>query len=202
MTLIAGERATGGAGGIAAVARGSEVSVAVSLQSRRTAIVECCRALSGLRGVLVACSDRDLGPLAGELAEVRALAGAGIVAVTAEAETRGVVAASQAASTAAWVADAAWHARREAATIAKTAALLRQVDYGPVAAAAAAGDVDLPSAVACGQEYAKLAPDLTDEAKLAVLDHLLDIAGAHGPTGVRRLKDEILARYGDQGGFE
>jgi hypothetical protein len=174
----------------------------VSLQSRRTAIAACRQALAGLRGVLVACSDRDLGPLAGELAEVRALAGAGIVAVTAEAEARGVVAASQAASTAAWVADAAWQSRREAATIAKTAALLRQADCEPVADAVAAGDVDLPSAVACGEEYGKLAPDLTEQAKPAVLEHLLDIASAHGPTGVRRLKDEILARYGDHGTFE
>jgi hypothetical protein len=158
--------------------------------------------LAGLRGVLVACSDRELTALAGELAELRALAGSGIVAVTAEAEVRGVVAASQCASTAAWVADAAWHSRREATTIAKAAALFRQPDCVPVADAVCAGDVDLASAVACGQEFAKLAPDLNADAKPVVVEQMLDIAAEHGPTGVRRLTDEILARYGEQGSFE
>jgi hypothetical protein len=140
--------------------------------------------------------------LAGELAEVRALAAAGVVAVTAEAEARGLVAASQCASTAAWVADAAWHSRREAATIAKAAALFRQADCVPIADAVCAGDVDLASAVACGQEFAKLAPDLNAAAKPVVVEQMLDIAAEHGPTGVRRLTDEILARYGEQGSFE
>ncbi len=170
--------------------------------SRRAAITACRAALAGLRGVLVACSDRDLTALAGELAELRALAGAGIVAVTAEAEARGVVAASQCASTAAWVADAAWHSRREATTIAKAAALFRQADCVPVADAVCTGDVDLASAVACGQEFAKLAPDLNADAKPVVVEQMLDIAAEHGPTGVRRLTDEILARYGEQGSFE
>jgi hypothetical protein len=151
---------------------------------------------------LVACTDRDLSALAGELAEIRALAGAGVVAVTAETEARGVIAASQFASTAAWVADAAWHSRRESATIAKAAALFARDEYAPVADAVCDGDMDLASAVACGQEFAKLAPDLTESAKPLVLEHLLDMAYDHGPAGVRRLKDEILARYGENGEFE
>lgn len=61
-------------------------------------------AAAGLRDVLVAGTDKDLTALAGELAELCALAGAGIAAITAEAETRGLVAASQFASTAGWVA--------------------------------------------------------------------------------------------------
>lgn len=150
----------------------------------------------------MACTDRDLVALAGELAEVRALAGAGVVAVTAEAEQRGIIAASQFASTAAWVADAAWHSRREASSIAKVAALLQRAEYQPVAEAVCTADIDLPSAVACGQEFAKLVPDLTDAAKPVVLGHLLDVAAVHGPVGVRQLRDEILIRYGDDGSFE
>jgi hypothetical protein len=190
------------AGSPAAAPGVSAASPLVSLASRRAAIAACRAALVGLRGVMVACSDRDLAPLAGELAEVRALAGAGIVAVTAEAEDRGVVAASQCASTAAWVADAAWHSRREAATVAKTAALFRQPDCVSIADAVCAGDVDLASAVACGQEFSKLAPDLNAAAKPVVVEQMLDIAAEHGPTGVRRLTDEILARYGEEGSFD
>ena len=88
-------------GSPAAASGASAASPLVSLMSRRATITACRAALAGLRGVLVACSDRDLVALAGELAEVRALAAAGVVAVTAEAEARGLVAASQCASTAA-----------------------------------------------------------------------------------------------------
>jgi hypothetical protein len=175
---------------------------AVSLVARREAIDGCRAALAGLRDVLVAGTDKDLIALAGKLAELRALAGAGIAAITAEAETRGLVAASQFASTAAWVADAAWHCRREASTIAKVAALMRDTEYQIVTDAVCAGDIDMPSAVACGQQYANLAPDLAEPAKPVVLEHLLDIAHDHGPAAVRRLADEILARYSDQGSFE
>jgi len=190
------------AGSPAAAPGASAASPLVSLMSRRAAITACRAALDGLRGVLVACTDQDLASFAAELAEVRALAGAGVVAVTAEAEVRGVVAVSQFASTAAWVADAAWHSRREASAIAKAAALLREPVFEPVAEAVCAGDVDMFSAVAVGQQYAKLAPDLADPAKPAVLEHLLDMACEHGPTGVRRLTDEILARYGAEGTFD
>jgi len=150
----------------------------------------------------VACGDRGLPLLAAELAEVRALAGAGLVAVTAEAEQRGLIAASQCASTAAWVADAAWHSRRESAMVAKAAGLFTRDEYAPVGAALCDGDLDVASAVACGQEFAKLVPDLAEAAKPLVLEHLLDMACEHGPSGVRRLKDEILARYGNDGEFE
>lgn len=174
----------------------------VSLAGRREAIRACRSALAGLRSLLVACADRDLMSLAGELAEIRALAGAAVAAITAEAEQRGLIAASQCGSTAAWVADAAWHSRRESSTIAKAAALFASHDYAPVANAVCDGDMDLASAVACGQEFAKLAPDLSESAKPLVLEQLLDMACEHGPAGVRRLKDEILARYGETGEFE
>lgn len=168
----------------------------------REAMVTCRAALRTLRGALVACPERDLSRVAGELAELRALAGAGLVAVTAEAEGRGVVAASQCASTAAWVADVAWYSRREASTVAKAAALLGKSEYAPIAGSLFSCDIDLPSAVVVGSEFSKLAPDLSDAAAPVVLEHLLDVAAEHGPTAVRRLKDEILARYGADGSFE
>lgn len=185
--------------GVQAAAPGGAL---VSLEARRAAFGACRSALAGLREVLVACGDRDLPSLAAELAEVRALAGAGLVAVSAEAEQRGVIAASQCASTADWVADAAWHSRRESATVAKAAGLFTRDEYAPVAEALCDGDLDLASAVACGQEFAKLVPDLAEAARPLVLERLVDIACEHGPVGVRRLKDEILARYGEDGEFE
>lgn len=198
-----GPTAAGGVSAARAGAAGVRAgSAAVSLVARQEAIGACRTALAGLRDVLVAGTDKDLIALAGGLAEVRALAGAGIAAITAEAETRGLVAASQFASTAGWVADAAWQCRREASTIAKAAALMREAEYQVVADAVCAGEIDMPSAVACGQQYANLAPDLAEPAKPVVLEHLLDIAYDHGPAAVRRLADEILARYSDLGSFE
>lgn len=180
----------------------SRAGAALGLLDRRTAVSAGVEALRELRSVLTFCATGELAPLAGELAELRALAGAGLVAVTAEAESRGVIEASQCASTAEWVADSAWFSRRESATVAKAAALLLQADYEPVADAVAEGDVDLNSAVVVGAEFAKLAPDLIDAAKPVVLGYLLDAAAEHGPAAVRRLKDEILARYGSDGDFE
>ena len=51
-------------------------------------------------------------------------------------------------------------------------------------------------------EYDTLAHDLRDEAKPVVLEQFLTVGSDHGPSGVRRLKQEILARYGENGEFE
>lgn len=127
---------------------------------------------------------------------------AGMVATVAEAETRGVIAESQSATTTAWIADAAWHSRREASTIAKAARVLRRADLEPVADAVLDVDVDPATAVAVGHEYDKLAPDLRDDAKPFILDLFLTTGALQGPAGVRHLKQEILARYGEEGEFD
>ncbi len=66
-----------------------------------------------------------------------------LAAVVADAEARGVVEASQCASTAAWVAEYGWHVRRDAYTIAKAAKLLRRPDLTDVADSVLTVDVDL-----------------------------------------------------------
>ncbi len=85
--------------------------------------------------------------MVGELAELPRSATAQLAAVVADAEARGVVEASQCASTAAWVAEYGWHVRRDAYTIAKAAKLLRRPDLTDVADSVLTADVDLGTAV-------------------------------------------------------
>ena len=133
---------------------------------------------------------------------MRALCGAQLAAVVAEAETRGVIDSSQCATTSAWVIEHAWHSRREATTVARTARLLRRPDLAPAADAVLTADVDPGTATVIVAEYDKLAPDLRDDAKPIVLDQFLIVGADHGPAGVRRLRQEILARYGENDEFE
>ena len=144
----------------------------------------------------------ELGGLVGELAELAALSMAQIAAVVADAEARGVVEASQCANTAQWVAEYGWHLRRDAYTIAKAAKLLRRPELADAADSVLTADVDLGTAVVVAAEFDKLAPDLTDEAKPEVLAQLLDMGATFGPGAVRTLKQEILARWGEDGEFD
>ena len=172
------------------------------LIDRQHAVSSCVAALRDLHTVLYQSPSGGLANLAGDLAQLRALCGAQLAAVVAEAETRGVVDASQCASTSAWVAEVAWHSRREASTIAKTARLLHRADLVPAADAVLDTDIDPGTAVVIAAEYDTLAPDLRDGAKPVVLEQFLTVGADHGPGGVRRLKQEILARYGENGEFE
>ena len=142
------------------------------------------------------------GELVGDLAELHGLAFAQLPVVVADAEVRGVVEESQAASTTAWVADHGWHARRQAPTVAKAAKLLRRPELGAVAESMLTADIDPATAVVVGAEFDKLVKDLKPDAGPVVLDHMLNVAADDGPGGVRQLRQEIIARWGEQGDFE
>ena len=144
----------------------------------------------------------ELAELVGDLAELRARCDAQIAPVVADAEQRGVIESSQCASTAQWVAENGWHVRRDAFTIAKAARLLRRPDLAGVADSVLTADVDLGTAVVVGTEFDKLAPDLLDEAQPVILAQMLDVGAECGPSGVRKLKQELLARYGQDGEFD
>jgi len=58
-------------------------------------VTGCADALRDLRTVLYQCGSEDLAGLAGDLAELRALAGAALVETIAEAAARGAIDASQ-----------------------------------------------------------------------------------------------------------
>ncbi len=177
-------------------------SDATPLAQRRQVIVACREVTRDLHTVGYQCPSGELSDLLGELAEGRAFFDAQIAAVVADAEQRGIVDASQCANTAQWVAEYGWHVRRDAYTIAKAAKLLRRPELADVADSLLTADVDLGTAVVVAAEFDKLAPDLLDEAKPVVLAQLLGVGADCGPCGVRKLKQEIMARYGQDGEFE
>src|SRR6478609_2796602 len=175
---------------------------AASLAERRQVIAVCREVTRDLHTVGYQCPTNELGDLVGDLAEMIALGLAQLAAAVADAEQRGVVEASQCANTAQWVAEYGWHLRRDAYTIAKAAKLLRRQELADVADSVLTADVDLRTAVVVGEQYDKLVPDLTDEGKPEVLAQLLDIGATFGPGAVRTLKQEILARWGEDGEFD
>ncbi|MEJ7649139.1 MAG: DUF222 domain-containing protein [Nakamurella sp.] len=152
--------------------------------------------LKALHMNIFQCPTGELGGFLAELAELRALAGAASVIVTADAEARGVVEVSQSASTRGWVAEHGWHSRREATTIAKAAHILRRPDLAEITDSIRTADLDLTTAVVVQGEYDKLAPELLPGAHPIVLKQLVHHGVEHGPRGVRELRQWIIAHHG------
>ncbi len=108
----------------------------------------------------------ELADVVGELDQLRALAEAGLIVGTAESEQRGVIAESQAASTAGWLRDAAWHLQTSgSAVVARCAAILRRPDLGVLADAIRLTDVTPAVAATIAAEFDNLAPELADGAE-------------------------------------
>ncbi|WP_353647680.1 DUF222 domain-containing protein [Nakamurella sp. A5-74] len=167
-----------------------------SVADTRDHIAVLTARLKTLHTSVFQCPTGELGEFLGELAELRALAGAASVIVTADAETRGVVEASQSASTRGWIAEHGWHSRREATTVAKAAHILRRPELAEIADSIRTADLDLPTAVVVQGEYDKLAPQLLPDAHPFVLKQLVNHGAEYGPRGVRELRQWILAHHG------
>ncbi|MEJ7651178.1 MAG: DUF222 domain-containing protein [Nakamurella sp.] len=166
-----------------------------SVADTRAHVAALAAELKTLHINLFQCPTNELGDFLAELAELRALTGAGTVLVTADAESRGVVEASQSESTRGWVAEHGWHSRREATTIAKAAHILHRPELAEIAVSIRTADLDLTTAVVVQGEYDKLAPELLPGSEPIVLEHMVNHGAEHGPRGVRALRQYILARH-------
>jgi hypothetical protein len=157
-------------------------------------------ALRGISGVMHQTPSGELADVVGELDQLRALAEAGLIVGTAESEQRGVIAESQAASTAGWLRDAAWHLQTSgSAVVARCAAILRRPDLGVLADAIRLTDVTPAVAATIAAEFDNLAPELADGAGEAVLDVMIEVGAEHGSRSVRQL---VLTRYGKDGALQ
>ena len=171
---------------------------AVSLTDRVTTLQAARDVLSGLAEVLWQAQGAELAGVLTLLDEVAGLAGAGRVAVTREAFTRGEVAASQAGSLTGWVAD---HAPGLAVAggggqvAAVVEAGLRRATR-PVTDAACSGRVPVPVAVAVIREAERLKPQLQPEAVPTVVEAMLTMGAGHGVRAVRELRARLIADYG------
>ncbi|MDQ2847988.1 MAG: hypothetical protein M3Y77_16920, partial [Actinomycetota bacterium] len=123
--------------------------------------------------------------------------------MTAEAAQRGVIAASQCASTAGWVRDQVWHLLTGgSAVVARCATILARPDLEVLAEAICSTDVTPAVAVTIAAEYDTLAPDLGDGAGPIVLDAMINVGAEQGAGTVRGLRELLLTRYGRDGAFQ
>lgn len=157
--------------------------------------------LRELSHLLWQATGSDLSGLMTELDQVAALAGAGRVAVTAEAVQRGEVASSQCASTAAWVAQYApsLASGGGAGQLAKCIEQLRRPILQPVRDAVLAGELPVPVALVVVSEFDKLRGRIIPEAEPLVLAGLVDIGVQDGAREVRQLRPRLLADHGAPG---
>lgn len=131
-----------------------------------------------------------------------AIATAQIVAATAEAESRGVVAESPSATTTTWLVTQSPDLRERAHVLSKAARAIRRPDLGDVRAALLKLDITPAVAATIAPEYDKLAPALKPDAKPVVLDQVLAVGAAHGARSVRQLHHEIIATFGPIGAYD
>ncbi|HPK88446.1 MAG TPA: DUF222 domain-containing protein [Dermatophilaceae bacterium] len=172
--------------------------------SRRAEIRAATKTVTELVASLWQVQGAELGTLLGELDALAAVACGARVAVVGEAESRGEIAASQAGSTAGWVAEHAptLAAGSGAGQVARLVRDCTRPDLSTVRAAAITGAVSVPAALTVVTEYARLKPRLREEAAPTVLKGLLDMGAADGPKGVRALRPALLAAHGADGEFQ
>ena len=172
--------------------------------SRRAEIRAATRTVAELVASLWQVQGGELGALLGELDALAAVACGARVAVVGEAESRGEITASQAGSTAGWVAEHAptLAAGSGAGQVARLVRECARPDMTIVQAAAVSGQVSVSTALTVVSEFARLKPRLREEAAPTVLQGLLDMGIADGPKGVRSLRPALLAAHGADGEFQ
>ncbi len=172
--------------------------------SRRAEIRAATKTVAELVASLWQVQGGELGALLGELDALAAVVCGARVAVVGEAEARGEISASQAGSTAGWVAEHAptLAAGSGAGQVARLVRECTRPDLSTVHAAAVSGQVSVPTALTVVTEYARLKPRLREEAAPTVLQGLLDMGIADGPKGVRSLRPALLAAHGADGEFQ
>ena len=150
-----------------------------------------------LPGALWQASGSDLTGLIGRLDALQAATSAAMVAVAAEAERRGEVAASPHASTSAWVhAHAPGVLKAGAGSIAKAAALTADPGRAPIREAVLSGRISPRVAVAVAREFDRMADRLVPGVEDAVYEGLIQMGQWEGVKGVRQVRPALLARHG------
>ena len=174
-----------------------------TIQQRRAAVAAASLLLAGLGEAVVGVGNDDLGPFLREVDDLARQMEAARVALLAEALSRGVVAASDAPSAAAWVIGWAPTFRAGgAAQLVTVAHATRAVRNAGLAAAVLAGRVGVRNAAVALVEMDKLRPRLREEAVEAVWAGFVQVATDHGPQQIRGLRDALIAAHGHQGEFQ
>lgn len=176
--------------------------IGTSYHERHEVVLAAIKAVSDLDTVIHQACSADLADLVVNLGELAAAATVQIVATTAEAESRGVIADSPSATTTTWLVTQSPDVRESAPTVSKTARAIRRPELRVVRAALVNLDITPAVAATIAAEYDKLAPALSVDAKPVVLKQFLSVGGAHGARAVRQLHDEIIATFGPIGAYD
>lgn len=168
-----------------------------SLRERRAALEGAVAALEGIEGWLFEAGSVELEELLGLTDELVRRAEAARFIVVAEAHARGVVAESDAASLTSWVTQRALGARQSGgAGIARAVTALGLPANGVVLEAVEAGRITVGVANVVMAEIGKIESRLAEGARDAVLAGMVEMGMVEGAKGVRRVRPELLARYG------
>mgnify|MGYP000853259130 FL=1 len=170
----------------------------VSLTDRVATLRAARDALTGMGDVLWQAPGAELASLLTLVDEVAGLAGAGRVAVTREAFTRGEITASQAGSMTGWVTEHApgLAVSGGAGQVAVVVEAGVRAVTRPVTDAVCAARAPVPVGVAIIRETERLRPQLMPEAVPTVVEAMLTIGAGHGVRAVRELRARLIAEYG------
>ncbi len=159
-------------------------------------------ALGQVGGKVWASPSGELGELVGLLGDLAAQAGAAQVAVVREAATRGVIAESDTANPSGWVLAQSPPATqaKDAVMVARAAIACAQPQWASLDQAVLAGRVPPALADAVMREFLKLRDSLHQAMHDDVLTALIELAETgHSPRELTRLREQLIATYGQPG---
>jgi hypothetical protein len=164
-------------------------------------MVAACEAVDGLGAELWRAGSVELAQMMGEADRMVAAGEAARVAVLAEVMSRGEIGSGpQASSPVQWVRQHAPSTRAGgAAQVVAVAAAFAVPGRAAVKDAVLSGVLPVRSAAVVLSEADNLLPSIAEEARPTVVDGLIRIAATGGPRECRRLRPELLAKYGIDG---
>ena len=173
----------------------------LTLDERLARIAAAREACDGLEGELWRAGSDRLAEVMTGVDELVVAGEAARVVVTAEAVGRGETGRGVLALTPVqWVRRYAPSTRAGgSAQVVAVAEAFSVAGNAPVKAAVLSGTLPVRSAAAVVTHADQLRPLLAEGAEPAVVQGLVDMAEAHGPTGCRALRAALLARYGLDG---
>lgn len=177
--------------------------VVVPLADRRAAMEAAVTALTDLRTVVHQAGGAELAELVALADELAARATAARFTLTAEAVSRGEVAASDAPSVAGWVRTHASSTRQGGCgSIARAVDTLALRSNALLRDAVESGRLALAVASTIVTELGRIESRLVPGARETVLAAMIEMGVEHGSSGVRLVRPELLARYGVQDELE
>jgi len=172
----------------------------LDLAARRRALESARTALTGVGEVLHQAGGDDLGPLLGELDRLVVAGEAGRVAVVGEAMARGEVGSGGAQTVVQWL--TSWAPSLRAGGVGQVVAVAtafgKRVN-APVQEAVDAGSLPVRSAATVVAEFDRLRPILGEHVQAPVMRTLIETAAEAGPSGCRKVRPWLLARFGLEG---